>query len=473
MTRWLAVAACAWAVAPPARAGDEDGWTGEPVFPRANGVPLRDEDGRTIFNLTHDAKVLWAGKEWVLIRHATYPGPYEGYVRKDEVVRLPDAVAYFTGRLQGGADRAWAYTCRAAAWTKKNDHPNAIADLTEAIAIEPTAVRYNSRGNGWSARGETDKAISDYTEAIRLDPKDPVPPANRANKFHQKGDYDTALKDHDEALRLDPRHAAVYRNRGDTWRMKGDLDRCVADCTEAVRLDPKDPLAYHFRGLGYKGKKEYAKAIADYTEAVRLDTKDWYSYRDRGDCRSALEEYREAVADYTEAIRIKPSAYLYQKRAGARRALTEYAAAADDYTEAVRADPKDADGYYGRAHARKQLGAYADAARDFEEVTRLAPKYAGGFNELAWLLATCPDDMVRDGKKAVAAATAACELAAWKDGGKLDTLAAAHAEAGDFEKAVKYQKQAIELDKPNEKEYRERLALYEAKKPYRQEPVKK
>ena len=74
---------------------------------------------------------------------------------------------------------------------------------------------------------------------------------------------------------------------------------------------------------------------------------------------------------------------------------------------------------------------------------------------------------------AVAAATAACELAAWKDGGKLDTLAAAHAEAGDFEKAVKYQKQAIELDKPNEKEYRERLALYEAKKPYRQEPVKK
>jgi hypothetical protein len=87
-------------------------------------------------------------------------------------------------------------------------------------------------------------------------------------------------------------------------------------------------------------------------------------------------------------------------------------------------------------------------------------------------LATCPQDDIRDGKRAVALATKACELSKWKDANDIDTLAAAHAEAGSFSEAMKYQKKALEVgfeDKADAENARQRLLLYEREKPYRDE----
>ena len=82
--------------------------------------------------------------------------------------------------------------------------------------------------------------------------------------------------------------------------------------------------------------------------------------------------------------------------------------------------------------------------------------------------ATCPDATLRDGRQAVAAATRACELTAWKDPGLLDTLAAACAEAGDFDAAVRWQTKAGAMvhDAGSRSGFEARLALYRAKKPY-------
>ena len=56
----------------------------------------------------------------------------------------------------------------------------------------------------------------------------------------------------------------------------------------------------------------------------------------------------------------------------------------------------------------------------------------------------------------------------------LDTLAAAYAEAGDFGAAVTWEEKAQSLlandDVRNRKDFEARLTLYQAKKPYREEP---
>ncbi len=92
----------------------------------------------------------------------------------------------------------------------------------------------------------------------------------------------------------------------------------------------------------------------------------------------------------------------------------------------------------------------------------------------AWLLATSTIAEIRNGPKAVEYATKACEMTGWKNHLYVDTLAAAYAEMGDFEAAIKRQEEAISLlgdDETSEnmrKDYENRLKLYQEGKPYRE-----
>jgi serine/threonine-protein kinase len=117
---------------------------------------------------------------------------------------------------------------------------------------------------------------------------------------------------------------------------------------------------------------------------------------------------------------------------------------------------------------------YVNATQEIEKTTGLESEHPDDtFNSLAWLQATCPDKHARNGAAAVQAATKACELTQWKNESYIDTLAAAYAESGDFDQAIKFQKQSLEMTSASDtdrKGMEERLHLYQQRKPYREEP---
>jgi len=152
--------------------------------------------------------------------------------------------------------------------------------------------------------------------------------------------------------------------------------------------------------------------------------------------------------------------------------------AIEQYTKAIEAgdlSPTNmALAYNNRGNCWRFKGKFANSIADYRKGIEADPKHHGPYNSLAWVLATCPQDQFRNGGEAVKLAQKAASLAdPTMKPACLDTLAAAQAETGNFDEAVKTQKEAIGLLKKQRapksllKELDARLKLYQANKPWR------
>ena len=201
-------------------------------------------------------------------------------------------------------------------------------------------------------------------------------------------------------------------------------------------MKPDHPLALLGRAISRWLLRDNTGAIEDCDSFLKLMPGVVKGYEIRGCARKARGDLDGALADFNEAVKLAPSAVLpYTHRAGLYYARHKYTLAVRDHMEALKRDP------------------------------RSAPT----FNQLAWIWATCPDPDVRNGRQAHGCATRACELTEWNEPSFLDTLAAACAECGEFDDAIKWQEKAISLlnDEGRIADFHTRLELYQDAQPIR------
>jgi tetratricopeptide (TPR) repeat protein len=262
----------------------------------------------------------------------------------------------------------------------------------------------------------------------------------RGNAYAGKGDWDHALRDYDESIKAEPTNADALTNRGNAHAHKHEIDKSTRDYDEAIRLNPKLHQAYYNRAANYLLAKDTDHGLADLNEAIRLNPGFVEPFLRRSGVFLQLKRTNEALAD-AEAV--------------------------------VTLTPESIDAYILRARVHLARKEFAEARADFERaLQRTRDSNAGALNSIAWFFATCPDQAGRDGKKAVDLATKACQVRQWKDARVLDTLAAAFAEAGDFDQATKWQMQALgfsDLPIDSRAGMQKRLALYQRRQPYRQD----
>ena len=171
-------------------------------------------------------------------------------------------------------------------------------------------------------------------------------------------------------------------------------------------------------------------------------------------CSDASEQLRNgdvasAKRNINEALRIDPKLWpaLYV-RAEIFAREGKYELAIQDCNEALRQNRSFIDAALLRANINVALRKYAEASKEFNSLIAMRPAtviLARALSERAWFQATCPEASFRNGQQAVKDAKAACSIVAWKDEDMIDTLAAAYAETGDFDSAVRYAQQALAI----------------------------
>jgi tetratricopeptide (TPR) repeat protein len=188
-----------------------------------------------------------------------------------------------------------------------------------------------------------------------------------------------------------------------------------------------------------------------------------------GDYDTAINLFTKAIA--SGELSREDLSKVYYGRGFAWASKGAFDKAIVDYTEAIGINPNYADVYNSRGNAWEEKGDHDKAIADYTKAIEINPKYAEVYNNLAWLMATHAEDKYRDGKRAVELAEKGVALK--DEAGFLDTLAAAYAEAGRFQDAIKAQEKAITKLKQEGGtkyllEFEEHLATYKAGKPWRE-----
>ena len=244
-----------------------------------------------------------------------------------------------------------------------------------------------------------------------------------------------------DTLAKNPAAWVAQNDLGVILATRGDYSGAVQHFVAAVQSNPDDNLdkaqAKLNLGQALSLQGKLTEAEARFLEAIKIKGEDSYAHQCYAKFLSRQGRNREAVIQLKVALSLKP----------------------DNQT---RLD---------LAAALYQTGDFRQAASQFREAVSINPNQPESLNNLAWLLATCSDDRVRNGKEAIRYAQRACNLTGFKQTGFISTLAAAYAEAGRFSEAVATAEMAVKLQ-TSKGETRlagintQLLSLYRAGKPY-------
>ncbi len=241
--------------------------------------------------------------------------------------------------------------------------------------------------------------------------------------------------------------------------------------TDTAAKNPSAPDAYNQLGVILAEKGDYSGAMDKFQLAVKNDPGNCDAWMDLGHALALQGKFADAEQDYLTALKIRPNApqthKLYAdllKREGRNiEALYHLRMAAIFEPDAAM--------YTDLALLEYATGDSRQAVKHFHQALNLGPdpNEATILNNLAWILATCPDDSIRNGTDAVKYAEQACRLTGSKQAGAMGTLAAAYAEASRFPEAIATAETTIKLANGNRQfaaMNQQLLLLYRAGKPY-------
>ena len=344
----------------------------------------------------------------------------------------------------------------------QRDYHGAVTYLEQALAIDPGADSLHSPlAMAYRGLGELDKAEPHLRRWRNRELPVPDPLRQELDLLLESGlsyesrgvraleakSWPSAEEYFRRGLSLTPENSPLRRSLqhklGTALFMAGDVKGAERQFEDVARAAPA-------------GEIDESSAKAHYSLAVL----------------SASQGRRQASIEHLlAAVKFQPNYMEAQLAlADSLRRTGRAAASLAVYEEALRINPREATARLGYAVALAQLGRYLEARDWLTEAAAIAPDRPELRHGLARLLATAPDDRVRDGRRALAIVEELRKGQKTTDLG--ETMAMSLAELGEYAQAVSIQRSVlaagIEARLPQAvQRMTENLGLYERRQPCR------
>ncbi|HIE04822.1 MAG TPA: tetratricopeptide repeat protein, partial [Candidatus Latescibacteria bacterium] len=294
----------------------------------------------------------------------------------------------------------------------------------------------------------------------------------------KSGAYSEALKAARRALELDPQSSSAHSVLGFLYDRMAEKDRrmlarAVLHYRRAVQFNPRNAGLHNNLGNALVHQGKLQEAEAEFRQAIRIRPDYAEPHYNLGNLLLQQGRVDEAIAEFREAVRFRPD--FVEARNNLGTALLQKGRIREaivQFKEAIRTRPDQGKAWDNLAVVLAGQGRYRKVEELLRGRLRVSPDDLRTKLNLAWLLSTCPDPEVRDGREAVKLAEEVLKASGGRSAEAMGVLAAAYAEAGRFRDAVRTARRAISVARSSGREELARsieaqLRDYEARRPFR------
>ena len=335
-----------------------------------------------------------------------------------------------------------------------------------AVAWLPVlAVRSNVQAGYWR------DSIALFGHAIRVTSRNAIAHMHVGVALAEKGRIDEAIEHYLEALEIVPNYDWAHQALGCALLQRREWEGGIHHLREAVRLNPKSAVALSNLGGALAAKGDFAEAEGYLRRAVEADPGDVQARYNLGHFLFQSGRFDEAAVHLRRAVYLAPRFGRAHCELGLSLVqLGRLDEAFGHLRAAVRLDPKNPAARYAVANLLLDRGETSRAASEYRRVLNAVPNHLGALNNLAWIRATDRDPELRNPREAVDLAERLCARTGWRVPQYLDTLAAAYAASGAYERGAATARKASSTARAAGRtdladRYAQRAARYAARRP--------
>jgi len=303
-----------------------------------------------------------------------------------------------TEKITADPNNAENYFLRSGVFLQNDNIKAAFSDLSMAIALDSSALKYYFAMADLSLKGgNAEIAIQAFNQILQRDPKNLEAMIKLSKVYFFDKNYSKSLVQLSRAEELDKSNAEVWFVRGLNLKEMKDTTRALSAFQRAVSLKPDFYDAYIQLGLLTSNKPSHL-AAQYFDNAIRIDSASgeaYYDkgkfYQDRGDAAFDNENTDDADANYElaksvyyELVTVSPQneyayfnlGFIYIRQDSLDKAYRMF-----DF--AIKVKPDYAEAYYYRGLISLEKGNKDQAQADFKQALALKPDYDLAKKELS------------------------------------------------------------------------------------------